>query len=77
MIHVDVHAASRGHIHLDLRFLLVASDEEPSPSPGESQQVRWCSWPEAQRLADEALSGALKVARLQPEVCGASSASLP
>jgi 8-oxo-dGTP pyrophosphatase MutT (NUDIX family) len=65
LLHVDVHQGAKGHTHLDLRYLVVADDVEPSPPPGESQQVRWCSWSEAEQLADDALVGALTVAHRQ------------
>ncbi len=29
------------HFHLDLRYLLLCEDTDPSPAAGESQQVRW------------------------------------
>ena len=65
---VDVHEAANGHTHLDLRYLLIAPDHDPSPAPGESPEVRWFGWDEAAAVADEALVGALRTARLQPEV---------
>ena len=61
LFHLDVHCAG-DHVHLDLRYLLVGSDDDPCPPPGESQQVRWCSIEEALALADESLVDA--VARL-------------
>jgi 8-oxo-dGTP pyrophosphatase MutT (NUDIX family) len=67
LVHVDVHPGAKGHTHLDLRFLVLAEDLEPAPPAGESQQVRWCSWDEAETIADEALVGAIRVARRQPE----------
>lgn len=67
LVHVDVHDAAKGHEHLDLRYLLVAEDGDPDPQPGESPQVRWFSWDEATEIADDALRGALEVARRQPE----------
>ncbi len=67
LIHVDVHDAAEGHTHLDLRYLLLAPDEDPSPPPGESPEARWYSWDEAVAVADAALVGALEVARRQPE----------
>ena len=67
LIHVDVHGAAKGHTHLDLRYLLLAADRDPSPPPGESPVARWFGWPEATALADVALTGALRAARLQPE----------
>lgn len=63
LVHVDVHAAAKGHVHLDLRYLLLAGDEDPKPRPGESAEVRWYSWDEAMEMADEALVGALRTAK--------------
>jgi len=68
LIHVDVHDAAKGHTHLDLRYLLLAPDEDPAPPPGESPEARWYSWGDAIAVADAALRGALEVARRQPEV---------
>lgn len=64
LVHVDVHDAAGGHVHLDLRYLLVA-DGEPAPLPGESPEVRWFGWDDAEAIADEALAGALRVVRAQ------------
>lgn len=63
LLRLDVHTAARGHVHLDLCFLATAPDADPDPPPGESQQVAWFAWEEADRLADEGLSGALRSAR--------------
>jgi 8-oxo-dGTP pyrophosphatase MutT (NUDIX family) len=63
ILHVDVHPAAAGHVHLDVRYLLWAADADPAPPPGESQEVAWFTWPEAEDLADEALVGALAAAR--------------
>jgi 8-oxo-dGTP pyrophosphatase MutT (NUDIX family) len=68
LLHVDVHEAAEGHTHLDMRYLLLAPDEDPSPPPGESPEARWYTWDEALTVADAALYGALEVARHQPEV---------
>ncbi len=72
LIHVDVHPAS-GHLHMDLRYLLVAPDAEPSPGAGESPHVRWFSWDEAADMADEALVGAFARAKRRWEVRVSSS----
>jgi 8-oxo-dGTP pyrophosphatase MutT (NUDIX family) len=64
VVHVDVHHAAKGHVHLDLRYLVAAADDEPRPGPGESQDVAWFSWDQAEQLADDALAGALVVARM-------------
>ncbi|MBV8960440.1 MAG: NUDIX domain-containing protein [Actinobacteria bacterium] len=60
LVHVDVHAAPKGHTHLDLRFLLEAGDADPSPPAHESQDVRWFSWDEAIAVADPGMSGILR-----------------
>jgi len=62
LVHVDVHQAG-GHLHLDLRYLVLGADADPAPPPEESQEVAWFTWAEAGRLADGALSGALRSAR--------------
>jgi 8-oxo-dGTP pyrophosphatase MutT (NUDIX family) len=62
MIHVDVHEAADHHVHLDLRYLVWAPDEEPVPGPGESQDVAWFTWEDAAAIADDALVGALRSA---------------
>lgn len=54
LIHLDAHPAGP-HFHLDLRYLLLSDDAEPSPPPGESQQVSWFALAEAIELADDAL----------------------
>lgn len=68
LLHVDVHPAADGHTHLDLRYLLLGPDAEPSPPPGESPHARWFSWPQALERSDVALAGALRAAQRQPEV---------
>jgi 8-oxo-dGTP pyrophosphatase MutT (NUDIX family) len=63
LVHVDVHPAAAGHLHLDLRYLLVADSDRLAPQPGESQRVAWFSWEEADAIADPSLRGALTAAR--------------
>lgn len=63
LVHVDAHDAARGHVHLDLRYLLTAPDVDPRPGPGESPHARWYPWAEAEAVADDALAGALRRAR--------------
>ena len=60
LVHVDVHPAPFRHVHLDLRYVLLARDGDPRPAAGESQDVRWFTWPEALALADDGLAGALR-----------------
>lgn len=64
LVHLDTHPAA-GHVHLDLRFLLVAADRDPSPAPGESPWARWFTWEDAEAIADDALVGALRAARAE------------
>jgi 8-oxo-dGTP pyrophosphatase MutT (NUDIX family) len=54
LVHLDAHPAG-AHFHLDLRYLLLSEDVEPSPPPGESPHVQWFTLAEALELADEAL----------------------
>ncbi len=63
LVHVDVHTAARNHVHLDLRYLVLAPDVPPAPGPGESQDVAWFSWEAAFEIADVALAGGLRSAR--------------
>ena len=63
LVHVDVHASSDKHVHLDIRFLLIGPDAAPAPPPGESQEVQWFSWQEAATVADLSLAGGLRSAR--------------
>jgi 8-oxo-dGTP pyrophosphatase MutT (NUDIX family) len=56
---VDAHVipakgAEPGHTHLDVRFLLVASNPDAlAHDPNESGGARWLSWDDALALADE------------------------
>ena len=78
LVHLDVHPATAGHAHLDLRYLLLAPDVDPKPPRGESPMARWYSWDEALAVADDALRGALAVARAEPEAAeGAGAAPIP
>ena len=58
LVHLDVHPAG-GHVHLDLRYVLLAGDDDPAPPEGESPHVRWFRLDEARQVADEALVDAL------------------
>ena len=54
LVHLDVHPAG-DHVHLDLRYLLVADDDDPAPPAGESPDARWFALAEARQVADAAL----------------------
>lgn len=61
LLHVDVHPAARGHVHLDLRYrLAVAGDDAPHPPEGESPEVAWYGWDAAVAEADAGLAGLLR-----------------
>ena len=68
LVHVDVHPGPRGHTHLDLRYLLLAGDDDPAPPAGESPDARWFSWDEAIAIADDGLIGALRSVRARLEL---------
>ena len=59
LFHVDVHPGPRGHIHFDLRYVLGAPDDDPTPPPEESQDVRWCAFADVATLAERSLVPAL------------------
>lgn len=61
VVHVDVHPGGRGHVHLDLRYLVRAGDADPDPPAGESQEIGWFDWPTAiERASDDRLVALLK-----------------
>jgi 8-oxo-dGTP pyrophosphatase MutT (NUDIX family) len=60
LVQLDVHPAAEGHVHLDLRYLLLCDDAEPCPPADESQQVRWWELEEAIALGDPGLVDALQ-----------------
>jgi 8-oxo-dGTP pyrophosphatase MutT (NUDIX family) len=69
LAHLDVHSGGRGHVHLDLRYVLhVRADDTPQPPTGESQDVRWFGWDEAIDIADDGLIGLLRRQRSAPKL---------
>ncbi len=68
-IHLDVHPGPHGHTHLDVRFLLLATNEIFAPATGESQQVKWFSFTDALRVSEDGARGAIRVAR---QICARS-----
>jgi len=62
MVHLDVHKAGE-HWHYDLRYVLLASADEPAPPPGESQQVEWVPVLEAMERTDESFREAILAAQ--------------
>jgi 8-oxo-dGTP pyrophosphatase MutT (NUDIX family) len=63
LVHVDVHEGPRGHVHLDLRYLLHApADGAFDPAAGESRELAWFPAAEAQRVGDRSLAEAVVAA---------------
>ncbi len=59
IFHVDVHPGPHGHIHYDLRYLLVAPPLDPVPHEGESAEVYWFDFPAAIERCEPSLVNAL------------------
>jgi 8-oxo-dGTP pyrophosphatase MutT (NUDIX family) len=63
LVHVDVHPGPRGHLHLDLRYLLVADGGAPlAPGAGESPDVGWFTADEACAIGDGSVAAAVRAA---------------
>lgn len=63
LLHVDVHEGGRGHLHLDLRYLIDAGDADPAPPADESQEIGWFDWETAVGMSDHGLVGILTSVR--------------
>lgn len=59
LFHVDVHPGPRGHTHYDLRFVVLTEPLEPTPLLGESPEVFWFDFDQAQTRCEPALRPAL------------------
>lgn len=71
ILHVDVHEGGRGHLHLDLRYLLVAApDVVLAPGPGESPDLGWFEYDRARALTDPSAADAIDAARRRIGVSG-------
>ena len=63
LLHVDVHEGPRGHVHLDVRYaLLAARGAAGTPAEGESLEVAWFDYASAGDVADISLADALAAA---------------
>jgi len=61
--HVDVHQGPRGHVHLDVRYLLIADgDAALVPAAGESPDVGWFDLAAVRRVGDASLVSAAEAA---------------
>ena len=62
-LHVDLHQGPRGHVHLDVRWLVtVPAGAVPAPAEGESQDVAWFTPEEAVAVTDVAATDAIRAA---------------
>lgn len=63
LLHVDVHEGPRGHVHLDLRYLLFADAEVAlRPASGESPEVAWWTPEAAGEVSDASTRAAIRAA---------------
>lgn len=76
ILHLDEHPGPDAHVHLDLRFLLVADRSAPPASQGErtgrgpGPTLRWTTPEEARRLTDRSLGRALDALLSRPHDIG-------
>ena len=69
LFHVDVHAGPKGHrgqsghLHYDLRYVVVAAPLDPTPAHGESPEVFWFDFETAQSRCEPALGARDRQAR--------------
>ena len=62
-LHVDVHEGPRGHVHLDVRWLVrVPTGAVPAPADGESPDVAWFAPDDALAATDLAAANAIRAA---------------
>lgn len=63
LVHVDVHEGPRGHLHLDLRYLLLADGSARlEPADGESPDVAWFEAAVAAERGDRSVAAAIRAA---------------
>jgi 8-oxo-dGTP pyrophosphatase MutT (NUDIX family) len=61
LVHVDVHEGPRGHLHLDLRYLLAADGSARlAPADGESPDVAWFVVEDAIARGDGSVAAAIR-----------------
>lgn len=65
LVNVDVHEGGRGHLHLDLRYVLAADGDAPfAPAAGESPDLRWVDVTDIGAWGDTSVSEAVRAAAL-------------
>lgn len=61
LVHVDVHEGGRGHLHLDLRWLLHGDGAAPfAPASGESTELRWVPVADIDAWGDASVTDAVR-----------------
>ncbi|MGC1418984.1 MAG: NUDIX domain-containing protein [Acidimicrobiales bacterium] len=59
LFHVDVHPGPHGHIHYDLRYVMVAPPDDPKPGEDESPHVYWFDIAAAKERCEAGLVSAI------------------
>lgn len=73
IVHLDEHPGPDGHIHLDLRYLLIAERSVPTLGNGEptgegpGASLRWSALPDVAALSDPSLARAVVALELHLE----------
>lgn len=71
LVNVDVHEGGRGHLHLDLRYVLEADGDAPfAPAAGESRDIRWIDVADIESWGDRSVSEAVRAAALTTSPSG-------
>ncbi|MEX2504791.1 MAG: NUDIX domain-containing protein [Egicoccus sp.] len=71
VVHVDVHQGPRGHVHLDVRYLLHADGETAfAPHEGESPHVAWFDLSDVREVGDASLVSAAEAGFVQAQPHG-------
>lgn len=66
LVNLDVHEGGRGHLHLDLRYVLEADGDAPfAPAAGESRDLRWVEVTEIGAWGDTSVSEAVRAAAVR------------
>ena len=74
MLHLDEHPGPDAHVHLDLRYLLLADRSAPPVAEGETTgrgpgpTLRWATLEEARSLTDRSLGRALDALASRREI---------
>lgn len=74
LVHVDVHEGGRGHLHLDLRYLLHGdADAAFAPAAGESRALRWVPVGDIDAWGDASVADAVRAGARHAATAGLTS----